>query len=158
MRPFTADDLPRLHAIREAAFAPIFHSFREIVGPDIAATVLADAEAEQAALLDAMCAPGSEWSVSVVLLAEEIAGFVSTKLDAASGVGEIGLNAVHPDHAGRGIGSWMYREALAELTRRGARVATVGTGGDPAHAPARRAYEKADFGVSIPSIYAYKLL
>jgi GNAT superfamily N-acetyltransferase len=138
MRPFTADDLPRLHAIREAAFAPIFHSFREIVGPDIAATVLADAEAEQAALLDAMCAPGSEWSVSVVLLAEE--------------------NAVHPDHAGRGIGSWMYREALAELTRRGARVATVGTGGDPAHAPARRAYEKAGFGVSIPSIYAYKLL
>lgn len=158
MRPFEAGDLPRLHTIREAAFAPVFRSFRDMVGPEIAAIALADSEAEQATLLDAMCAPGSEWSVGVVSAGEDIVGFVSTKLDAETCVGEIGLNAVHPDHAGGGIGTWMYGEALAHLKIQGARVATVGTGGDPAHAPARRAYEKAGFGPAIPSIYAYKLL
>jgi hypothetical protein len=33
----------------------------------------------------------------------------------------------------------------------GMQVATVSTGGDPSHAPARRAYEKAGFTASIPS-------
>ena len=34
----------------------------------------------------------------------------------------------------------------------------VGTGGDPSHAPARRAYEKAGFGPAIPSLYYYRAL
>jgi hypothetical protein len=37
-------------------------------------------------------------------------------------------------------------------------LATVGTGGDPSHAPARRAYEKAGFESALPSVYLYKLL
>ena len=37
-------------------------------------------------------------------------------------------------------------------------VATVGTGGDPSHAPARRAYETAGFGPAIPSLTLYRLL
>jgi GNAT superfamily N-acetyltransferase len=157
MRPLAPGDLPRLQAIRQAAFAPIFQSFRDIVGPEIAALALAGSDAEQAGHLDEICGSRSEWRVGVVLVEDEVVGFISIKLD-DSGVGELGLNAVHPDHAGRGIGSWMYREALAELKHRGAKVATVGTGGDPSHAPARRAYEKAGFGPVIPSIFAYKLL
>jgi hypothetical protein len=38
------------------------------------------------------------------------------------------------------------------------RVATVGTGGDPSHAPARRAYEKAGFDREIPSVWMYRPL
>jgi hypothetical protein len=37
-------------------------------------------------------------------------------------------------------------------------LATVGTGGDRSHAPARRAYEKAGFIVGLPSIYLYQRL
>jgi hypothetical protein len=37
-------------------------------------------------------------------------------------------------------------------------LATVGTGGDPSHAPARRAYAKAGFGPAIPSLTLYRLL
>ncbi|MGV8839654.1 MAG: hypothetical protein ACWA6X_05055, partial [Bauldia sp.] len=33
IRPCAADDLPSLQRIRAAAFAPVFRSFREIVGP-----------------------------------------------------------------------------------------------------------------------------
>jgi ribosomal protein S18 acetylase RimI-like enzyme len=71
-------------------------------------------------------------------------------------VGEIGLNAVHPEHAGRGIGTIMYDFALGQLQAGGMLVAEVATGGDPSHAPARRAYEKAGFGFQIPSVVMYK--
>jgi hypothetical protein len=52
----------------------------------------------------------------------------------------------------------MYGEALARMKALGAALATVGTGGDPSHAPARRAYEKAGFGVGIGSVHLYRLL
>lgn len=38
------------------------------------------------------------------------------------------------------------------------RVATVASGGDPGHAPARRAYEKAGFNVTIPSVWMCRTL
>jgi hypothetical protein len=44
------------------------------------------------------------------------------------------------------------------MKERGMALATVGTGGDPSHGPARRAYAKAGFGPAIPSISLYKLL
>ncbi len=47
---------------------------------------------------------------------------------------------------------------LARMRELGAEVATVGTGGDPSHAPARRAYAKAGFGPALPSVYAYARL
>jgi len=73
-------------------------------------------------------------------------------------MGEIGLNAVHPDHAGQGIGAAMYEKVMAKMKAAGTVLATVGAGGDPSHAPARRAYEKAGFGPALPSVYLYKLL
>jgi GNAT superfamily N-acetyltransferase len=87
-----------------------------------------------------------------------IVGFVSFSLNEATRTGEIGLNAVHPDHAGQGIGTAMYEFVMERMKRSGMAVATVGTGGDPGHLPARRAYEKAGFGPAVPSLYLYKLL
>ncbi|WP_309895073.1 hypothetical protein [Archangium sp.] len=69
-------------------FAPVFQSFRDIVGEEIARRAFSDADAEQARLLETLC----------------------------------------------------------------------GTGGDPSHAPARRAYEKVGFGPAIPSVSLYRLL
>jgi GNAT superfamily N-acetyltransferase len=65
---------------------------------------------------------------------------------------------VQPAHAGLGIGTAMYEHVLARMRALGMAVATVGTGGDPSHAPARRAHEKAGFGPAIPSITLYRLL
>jgi hypothetical protein len=47
----------------------------------------------------------------------------------------------------------MYEFVVAQMRAAGMRVATVSTGGDPSHAPARRAYEKAGFNVGIPSVW-----
>ena len=79
-------------------------------------------------------------------------------MDADKRIGEIGLNAVHPEHAGRGVGTALYEQILTRMRALGAAIATVGTGGDPSHAPARRAYDKAGFGPAIPSLWLYKLL
>jgi GNAT superfamily N-acetyltransferase len=158
IRAYAPSDLPTLHAIRAAAFAPIFASFRAIVGPDIAALGLATAEHEQADLLDAIAKPDSGHGLAVAETDGVITGFVSWKPDIAPGIGEVTLNAVHPDHGGRGLGTALYEHALAALKAAGMQLATVGTGGDPSHAPARRAYEKVGFSTHIPSIYMYRKL
>jgi GNAT superfamily N-acetyltransferase len=158
IRPFRPGDLSALQRIRQAAFAPVFRSFRDIVGGEIAAIALASAEAEQGQLLDTICAADPLHHVLVATAGSEVVGFVSFTIDAEKRMGEIGLNAVHPDHAGRGIGSRMYRHAMARMKGLGVTVVTVGAGDDPSHIPARRAYEKAGFGPGIPSIYLYKLL
>jgi GNAT superfamily N-acetyltransferase len=158
IRPFVAGDLPRLQAIRGAAFQPVFQSFRHIVGEAIAARAFATADAEQAALLDQLCRPDSSHRVFVALIAPEIVGFTAISLNRATRIGEIGLNAVDPSHAQQGIGTRLYAFVLSLMRDEGMHLATVSTGGDDSHTPARRAYEKLGFGAGIPSVTLYKLL
>lgn len=171
LRAFDEADLPALHRVREAAFAPVFASFRSIVGAEIAAIAFARAEVDQGTHLDEICANGSGHQVLVVSASASpeaggagahggatVVGFVAFSVDSAARTGEIGLNAVHPDWAGRGIGTWMYQEALSRMKAAGAAVATVGTGGDSSHAAARRAYAKAGFGPAVPSLHLYRAL
>jgi GNAT superfamily N-acetyltransferase len=149
----TADDLPRLDEVRRAAFAPVFASFRSILGEEIYDLAQARDDEAQGALLVSLLAPGSGWEVYVAERAGVVVGFVSVLLKLDIHVGEIGLNAVHPDDAGKGIGTAMYDFTIARMKEAGMLVATVGTGGDPSHAPARRAYEKAGFDRQIPSVW-----
>ncbi|MHA7871449.1 MAG: GNAT family N-acetyltransferase [Hyphococcus sp.] len=158
IRPFVPDDLPALHEIREASFAPVFQSFRSIVGEKIASVAFASAEAEQGELLDKICAAGSGHKVFVAESGRRPVGFCTVSFDHASTVGEIDLTAVHPGHQGRGVGAMMFDYAFDLMREAGMTVATVSTGGDPSHAPARRAYEKAGFSVGLPSVYYYRTL
>lgn len=153
IRPADKGDEPRLQTIREAAFAPVFASFRSILGDEIYERAQAPEDEAQAELLASLLASGSVWEVYAAELAGEVVGFVSVRLDQDSRVAEIGLNAVHPDCSGRGVGTAMYEFALQRMKQAGMRVATVATGGDPSHAPARRAYEKAGFTTVIPSVW-----
>lgn len=158
IRPYQPSDLEDLQEIRARAFEPVFRSFREIIGAEIAQIALASEEAEQAELLVNICKPGSPNRMFVAVLDGKLIGFVAVSLDDQKKVGEIGLNAVDPDFAGQGIGTRLYEFALGEMRDAGMKVATVGTGGDPSHAPARRAYEKAGFGPSLPSVWMYRTL
>lgn len=148
-------DLLRLQEIREAAFAPVFASFREIQGETVARHALAGAEAEQAALLSELCNPRSPAVVLIGEAEDRVVGFVSYTIKTERQFGEIGLNAVDPDVAGQGIGTQLYREALGRMKAEGVKVVEVGTGGDPSHAPARRAYQKVGFTRAIPSLSMY---
>ncbi len=158
IRTFEYLDLPRLHEIREAAYTPVFRSFRSIVGEKIAAVALDSAEREQGEFLNEICQADSAHEVFVVECDDEILAFCSITCNQETKVGVIDLNAVHPDYQGKGVGTWMYEHAIEQLRGLGMHVAEVGTGGDPSHAPARRAYAKAGFGPGIPSVYLYQEL
>jgi GNAT superfamily N-acetyltransferase len=67
-------------------------------------------------------------------------------------VAEIGNNAVSPAHQGHGVGAQMYVFVLERMREAGMKAAIVTTGGDDAHAPARRAYEKVGFSGAVPSL------
>lgn len=157
-RSFRPEDLPAMQRIRQRAFAPVFRSFAAIVGERIAPVAFARADAEQAALLEDLCKPAPGRDVLVAEAAGRIIGFACFTIDPATGLGEIGLNAVDPEEASRGVGTAMYAEVLARMRAAGMRAAAVSTGGDPSHAPARRAYEKAGFGTPIPSVTLYRPL
>lgn len=153
MRRAGDHDLPALQEIRIAAFTPVLASFRKMLGSSLYELVQAREDEAQSELLASLLAPGSPWKLFVAEVAGEVAGFVAFRLNQETRVGEIGLNAVHPDYAGRGIGTAMYEFALSRMNAGGMRAATVATGGDESHAPARRAYRKAGFTKQIPSVW-----
>ncbi|MBX2811021.1 MAG: GNAT family N-acetyltransferase [Myxococcales bacterium] len=147
-----------LEQLREEAFFPVFASFRKILGDEIYELAQKREDNKQSELLSSMFSSESEWDLYVVEVQNEIVGFVSIKINQETTVGEIGLNAVKPSHSGKGIGTKMYDFANAEMKAAGMRVATVATGGDESHAPARRAYEKSGFDVQIPSVWYCRTL
>lgn len=151
-RALQSDEAP-LEAIRAAAFAPVFASFRSILGTEIYERAQRHEDEAQAGLLSSLFAQSSEWELFVAENGGELVGFVSLNLNRERLVGEIGLNAVHPKHAGKGYGTTLYEFAVERMKQAGMKVATVATGGDPSHAPARRAYAKAGFSVEIPSVW-----
>lgn len=153
MRDAAERDLPALESIRAAAFAPIFASFRNLLGDSLYEIVQAREDAGQSELLASLFGTDSPWSVYAAEVADRLVGFVALRLDEQNAIGEIGLNAVHPDYAGQGIGALMYEFALSRMKAAGMHAATVATGGDESHAPARRAYEKAGFLKAIPSVW-----
>ena len=153
IRAAHSEDATRLDEVRRVAFAPVFASFRSILGEDIYNLAQAGEDQAQAEYLASLFTADSKWEVYVAEPAGIVVGFVSVWLNLDTAIGEIGLNAVHPDWAGKGIGTEMYRFAIERMREAGMRVATVSTGGDSSHAPARHAYEKAGFNVGIPSIW-----
>lgn len=157
-RVAVSTDLAALEAIRAAAFAPVFESFRQLLGDEIYALAQAREDRQQGALLASLLQPDSGWAVHVALRSDQIAGFVSFRLNTETLIGEIGLNAVHPDLTGQGIGTAMYDFAVVRMHEAGMKVATVATGADASHAPARRAYEKAGFLAQVPSVWMCRKL
>lgn len=158
IRSAKSADLPAMHDVREEAFAPIFASFRAMIDPSSAQAIYEGAENAQGDYLDSIWPPTAARPILVATVANDVIGFCAYAMDMAKKLGTIDLNAVHPSHAGQGIGTALYQRALDDMTAQGMQAAQVGTGGDPSHAPARRAYAKVGLKNSIPSILLCKAL
>ncbi len=158
IRPYAKADYRRVLEICVAAFEPIHRGFEEALGPRIFDLQYGDWREQYAKTLSRISTRDRATKVYVAEVEDEIAGFVFTLLDTERKSGEIGLNAVDPARHGQGIARAMYRFALDDLKRRGAEVASVGTGADAAHAPARAAYEAAGFDRMIQGLYLFKEL
>ena len=129
-----------------------------MLGDEIYDLAQRSSDEAQEELLASLMAGESNWTLHVAQSTDEIVGFVAVKLDRETHVGEIGLNAVDPLHTDRGFGTAMYEFAVTFMKDAGMKVATVATGGDPSHAPARRAYLKAGFAAEIPSVWMCRKL
>jgi ribosomal protein S18 acetylase RimI-like enzyme len=157
IRDLKPEDVDTIVGIALAAWEPIFRYYRQEMGEELFQAVFPDWRAEKARQVEDACRPGSGACVCVAEQEGQVVGF-ATYYANRSGVGEIGNNAVHPDRQGRGIGSRMYRYVFERLRALGMRYVKVSTGGDPAHAPARGAYQKAGFEVGLPGVDYYRAL
>jgi ribosomal protein S18 acetylase RimI-like enzyme len=105
--------------------------------------------------VEKICKDSENNMVWVADLDGTIAGFIAYDLNTKEKTGEVQLLAVHPEYQNRGIGTELNNFALRKMQESGMKLAVVGTGGDPGHAPARRSYEKAGY-TGLPLVRYYK--
>jgi GNAT superfamily N-acetyltransferase len=158
VRPYKKGDYARVLEICIAAFEPIHKGFADALGSRIFDLQYHDWREQYAKTLRKISLSDKARRVHVAELEGAVCGFIFTFVDAKRRTGEIGLNAIDPAFQGRGIGKAIYAFALQDLKRRGAEVASVGTGGDAAHGPARSAYASVGFDKAIPGMYLFKVL
>jgi ribosomal protein S18 acetylase RimI-like enzyme len=158
IRAFEPRDEEAIVAIAVAAWAPIFCHYRERMGDGLFEAVHSNWQGEKERQVRAACRARSRATVCVAEVVGQVVGFCTFYPDRTPGVGEIGNNAVDPAWQGRGIAPQMYEYAMEQLRALGDVAVRVHTGGDPAHAPARRAYQKAGFGVGLPEVTYYRAL
>jgi ribosomal protein S18 acetylase RimI-like enzyme len=98
----------------------------------------------QRAAVESVCAAED---VHVWIASEEsqTSGFVALKLHPEDQMGEIYMIAVDPDFQRRGIATNLTSHSVEWFRNAGMSIVMVETGGDPGHAPARRAYEASGF-------------
>lgn len=150
-------DIKAVVALSLLAWAPVFDSFGQVLGPEIYARLYPDWTSSQRKLVEDVCRDRAKYIVQVAELVGNVAGFVAYSLNVEEQIGEVYLLAVHPEYQNRGIGTKLTNAALGDMRQREMKLAHVGTGGDPAHAPARRTYEKAGFR-ALPVVQYYKYL
>ena len=158
IRDVRPEDMDAAVEIAMVSWAPIYGSFRGLIGDELFNGCHPDCFKDKERQVRRACAPGGAGIACVAEIEGRVAGFITAYANEETRVGEIGNNAVHPDFRGRGIGPRMYEHVLARLKEQGMRFAKVMTGGDPAHAPARRAYEKSGFTAHIPFVTYFQEL
>jgi ribosomal protein S18 acetylase RimI-like enzyme len=145
IRPFEDGDTEAVVGLSLRAWAPAFASLEQTLGPEIFRRQHPDWKEDQRRAVEDACATkkGRVW---VAEAGASAVGFVAVEFDHPErSMGEISMLAVDPDHQGCGIGTALTGFALDRLKDAGIKVATVETGGDPGHAPARRVYENAGY-------------
>ena len=140
LRQFEDTDVDEVVALSLRAWEPVFTSFSTVLGRDLYERMFPDWRSYQAESVRKALGENESW---VSVIDSSIAGFVNVTFDSIEATGEIYMIAVDPAFQRQGIARGLTDFALEEMRRRGMTLATVGTGGDPGHAPARRTYEQA---------------
>lgn len=143
IRHYIHSDQEHVVQLSLRAWAPVFASAERVLGAKLFGIFYGgDWRAHQAkAVRDVLTDPKN--SVWVAAVERAAVGFVAAAVHSDNLVGEVVMLAVDPGQQQRGIGTALTQHATDWFRSSGMRMAVVETGGDPGHAPARRAYEKA---------------
>jgi len=155
IRPVCENDVDALVRLSLLAWIPVFSSFEQILGPEIYAIIYPDWRTSQREAVETVCRDGEKTVVYLAELDGTVVGFLAYELHIKDKTGEVQLLAVHPEYQNLGIGTELNNFALKNMKQSGMKMAVVGTGGDPSHAPARRSYEKAGY-TALPLVRYYK--
>jgi ribosomal protein S18 acetylase RimI-like enzyme len=151
------EDIPALRHIALSAWAPVFRSFAQILGSEIYPLIWPDWRKSQPDDVEALCRDRERSHALVAEVAGAVVGFIGWKEQPQERRGEVQYLAVDPDHQNRGVGTRLNQAALREMKGSGIELAELCAGGDPSHAPARRAYEKAGY-TALPLVRYYQKL
>lgn len=158
IRRATGGDMDRVGQIARQAWGRIHDSFEKIMGKEMHDALCANWEEQKEAQVRGHFERTPEWGRVVEDAAGQVVAFITFRVDREKSLGTIGNNAVAPEAQGRGIGTKMYAYVLDLFREEGLKYASVSTGMDEGHAPARRAYEKAGFDIARTDVTYYKYL
>ncbi len=144
IRDYTEDDRSELLALTLRCWEPVFAAMEAHMNPAIYKPLVPDWQAEQRRSLDNVCDDDGV-EVIVAVIEDAIAGFAAIKSHPEDFLGEIYMIGVDPSQQRKGVGRALIDAGLSIIKRNGFKLAMVETGGDPAHEPARAAYEAAGF-------------
>ncbi|MBO4632868.1 MAG: GNAT family N-acetyltransferase [Lentisphaeria bacterium] len=153
MREYCEKDLGRVISIADDAWHPIRQMSRKVLGDSIADILNPAGDAKSKGLQVKAQIESGQYGIAVCEHENILVGFIIWRIEGL--VGEICNNAALPDAGLKGIGQMMYRYVFEQFRKAGVKVAQVTTGLDWAHAPARRAYERAGFKKHLDSITYY---
>lgn len=157
IRPFVAGDMEEIVQLSLLAWEPVFTSFRQVLGSTIYSLQYPDWRASQQSVVETICRNQEQFTTWVAERGDGVIGFIVCQLNLRDQVGEVELLAVHPEHQNQGIATMLNSVALQYMREQGMQLAVVSTGGDPGHAPARAAYEKAGY-TPLPLVRYYQAL
>ncbi|MCC6455570.1 MAG: GNAT family N-acetyltransferase [Caldilineaceae bacterium] len=157
IRTGSDEDIAELVPLSLLAWEPVFDSFRQVMGPEIYTIVFPEWQATQKETVETYCAAREDRTLLIAEVDGKLAGFLVYELNHKDKTGVVQLLAVHPHYQNGGIGTELNDFALVKMKESGMKLASVSTGGDPGHAPARRAYEKAGY-TAIPQVWYCKAL
>jgi GNAT superfamily N-acetyltransferase len=156
IEPYDPRHLNAVVRLSLRAWTPVFESIEKALDPDVYREFYPDWRVSQEKAVAEVCG-AADMTVWVALDGGSSVGFVAVRLHAADRMGEIYMIAVDPDHQRRGVARALTEAALEWMKRAGMSIAMVETGGDPGHAPARRAYENLGFRLFPVARYFKKL-
>lgn len=153
MRPYCSEDLEKVMDIANIAWQPIRKMSRETLGDTIADLLNPAGDDKSKGLQVKDQIDSGAYKIAVCEHEGALVGFITY---AVNGVfGEICNNGALTSTGLKGIGQTMYKYVMEEFRKAGVKVVKVTTGLDWAHAPARRAYERAGFKKHLDSTTYY---
>jgi GNAT superfamily N-acetyltransferase len=157
IRLYRTNDRDAVVALALRAWAPVFASMRQILGDEIDTRLHGENwQVHQRRQVEAVL--DDKQMHRLVAESDDVPlAFVAIRLHIQRSLGELWMIAVDPNSQNRGLGTKLANVATEWIRAAGMRVAMIGTGGDPGHAPARRVYEKAGY-TAMPVANFYKAL